>query len=49
MAGMMVFSSLAEAIRQGFQLYDRTPDGYVVRIKTASGWAMAIVACKSGR
>lgn len=46
MAGLMVFKSLADALRAGFQVYDRTPDGYLVRTKTASGWAMALVSCR---
>jgi hypothetical protein len=45
MGGLMVFTSMAEAIRQGFAVYDRTRDGYLVRIKTASGWATALVVC----
>jgi len=47
MAGLMVFRSLADALRAGFQIYDRTPDGYLVRTRTATGWAMAIVTCKT--
>jgi predicted transcriptional regulator len=43
MPGLRIFSSLAEAIRAGYQVYDRLPDGYLVRTKTSSGWAMAIV------
>jgi len=43
MAGMMVFRSLSEALRHGYQISDRTQAGYVVRIKTAGGWAMALV------
>jgi hypothetical protein len=46
MAGLMVFKSLADALRAGFQIYDRTPEGYLVRTKTSSGWAMALVTCK---
>ncbi|MBV9647894.1 MAG: hypothetical protein JO043_10560 [Candidatus Eremiobacteraeota bacterium] len=46
MAGLMVFKSLADALRAGFQVYDRTPDGYLVRTKTQTGWAMALVCCK---
>ena len=46
MAGLMVFKSLADALRAGFQVYDRTPDGYLVRTKTQTGWAMALVSCK---
>ncbi len=43
MSGLMVFTSLADALRAGFQVYDRTPDGYLVRTKTPSGWALALV------
>lgn len=40
---MRVFYSLVEAVQAGFQVYDRTPTGYLVRIRTESGWALAIV------
>jgi hypothetical protein len=40
---MMVFQSVEEAIRAGFEVYDRTSEGYLVRTKTARGWALAIV------
>lgn len=46
MQGLVVFKSLADALRAGYQIYDRTETGYVVRTKTAAGWAMAIVTCK---
>ncbi len=46
MAGLMVFKSLADALRAGFQIYDRTTEGYLVRTRTANGWAMALVTCK---
>jgi hypothetical protein len=46
MSGLMVFKSLADALRAGFQIYDRTQDGYLVRTRTANGWAMAIVTCR---
>jgi hypothetical protein len=41
--GLLVFSSLAEAFRAGFQIYDRTPTGYLVRTRMTSGWAFALV------
>jgi len=47
MSGLMVFDSLADALRAGFQIYDRTHDGYLVRTRTANGWAMALVNCKN--
>jgi len=43
MAGLVVFRSVEEAIRAGFEVYDRTSDGYLVRTRTARGWALAIV------
>lgn len=43
MAGIMVFDTLAEAVRRGFRIYDRTPDGYVVQRQTESGLALALV------
>lgn len=43
MAGLIIFKSLAEALRMGYQIYDKTPEGYLVRIKTDHGWAMALV------
>ena len=47
MAGLVVFHSVAEALAAGFQIYDRTPDGYLVRKSTEQGWAMALVICKT--
>ena len=43
MAGIMVFETLAEAVRLGFRIYDRMPDGYVVQRRTESGLALALV------
>jgi hypothetical protein len=43
MAGIVVFSSVSEALRAGFQIYDRTSSGYLVRTRTARGWALALV------
>jgi hypothetical protein len=41
MRGLLVFNSLAEALRAGFHLYERTDRGYLVRARTAGGWALA--------
>lgn len=43
MAGLEIFRSLADALRAGYQVYDRTTDGYLVRTRTASGWEIAMV------
>lgn len=47
--GLMVFNSLAEAVRMGFEVYDRMPDGYIVRTRTDRGWAMAIVQAREAK
>lgn len=47
--GLLTFSSLSEALKAGYQLFDKTPDGYLVRIKQNAGWAMALVVCKLGQ
>lgn len=43
MSGLVVFKSIAEALRAGYHVLDRTPEGYLVRTRTSRGWAMAIV------
>jgi hypothetical protein len=43
MAGIMVFDSVRAALRAGFTVYDRTSYGYLVRTRTARGWALAVV------
>lgn len=43
MAGIVTFTSLADAINQGFHVYDKTPHGYVVRKRTPAGMAFALV------
>jgi hypothetical protein len=48
MQGILCFPTIEEAIRAGFTLYDRTPQGYIVRQLTPAGWALAIVG-ESGR
>lgn len=42
MNGVMVFNSLSEAIRNGFQVCGEYSEGYLVRTRTERGWAMAI-------
>jgi hypothetical protein len=46
MQGLLVFTSPDEAIGAGFQVWDRTHDGYLVRIRTAHGWALAVAKYK---
>jgi hypothetical protein len=45
-AGIRVFYSLREAIAAGYQVYDRTPKGWLVRTRTPNGFALAIVVMK---
>ena len=45
MPGIQVFKTLADALRAGYTVFDRTSDGYLVRTRTATGWAMALVIC----
>ena len=40
---MTIFRSLAEAIRQGYEIYDRTAEGYPVRTRIGNAWALALV------
>jgi hypothetical protein len=40
--GIVVFDSLAQAIRAGYQVIDRTSDGFLVRTRPEAGWAIAI-------
>jgi len=44
--GIVVFSSLAEALKNGFELYDRTREGYLVRAWSSHGWAFALALCE---
>jgi hypothetical protein len=46
MQGIVVFKSISEALRAGYHVYDRTEHGYLVRTRTASGWAFAIAKLK---
>ena len=46
--GLQVFATLADALRAGFQVYDRRPEGYLVRTRTLTGWAYAIARMKEG-
>lgn len=40
---MLIFHTLTDAIKAGFQVYDRTASGYLVRTRTSAGWALALV------
>ena len=44
MSGLQVFTTVAATIRAGFEVYDRTEYGWLLRIRLASGlYAQAIV------
>jgi Ca2+-binding EF-hand superfamily protein len=43
MQGLLVLESMAEAIAKGFEFFDRTSDGYIVRKKTSVGYMLALV------
>ena len=43
MNGIQVFHSINEALRAGFQVYDKTREGYLVRIQQKGQWAFALV------
>jgi hypothetical protein len=43
MAGIVVFSSVRAALNAGFEIYDHNAEGYLARIRTAAGWALALV------
>lgn len=43
MQGLLTFRSLGAAVRAGYQVCERTEDGYLVRMRMRQGWAMALV------
>jgi hypothetical protein len=49
MQGILTFKSILAALRAGYEPYDRTEHGYLVRTKTAKGWALALVICNTTR
>ena len=44
--GLMVFKTVADAIRAGYEIYDKTDFGYLCRTRTSNGWAMAMIILK---
>jgi len=45
--GIKVFATLEEALKAGFVLFDRIPDGYLVRKDQGNNFALAIVKLKA--
>ncbi len=48
MSGLVVFTSLREALNAGYHVYERTERGYLARLRTDGGWALALVECLPG-
>ncbi len=49
MTGIKVFTSLEEAQKAGFVVFDRIPDGYLVRKDFGQTFALAIVKLKPSK
>jgi hypothetical protein len=47
--GITVFRSVADAMRHGYEIWDRTEYGYLARTRTARGYAFAIVVVRNAR
>lgn len=43
MSGLVVFTSVREALSAGYQIYGKTENGYLARMRTDRGWALALV------
>jgi hypothetical protein len=44
-SGITVLRTIGEALWAGFEIYDRTATGYVVRARVNGCWQMALVEC----
>ena len=47
--GLLVFRNLAEAVRNGFQPFEKIAEGYLVQTCTDAGWAFALVSSEGDR
>lgn len=43
MSGVVVFNSVREALAAGYHIYGKTEDGYLARLRTPAGWALAVI------
>lgn len=43
MSGVVVFHSVREALSAGYQIYGKSEAGYLARIRTERGWALALI------
>jgi lipid-binding SYLF domain-containing protein len=41
--GIVVFGSVREALDAGYHIYGRTDEGYLARLRTERGWALAVI------
>ena len=41
--GIIVFNSVRDALQAGYHIYGKTGDGYLARMRTERGWALAII------
>ena len=48
-SGIRVFTSLEEALALGYEVYDKTANGYLVRILLGERWALALVDLRRNR
>ena len=46
MTGVVVFSSLREALNAGYHIYGKSERGYLARLRTDAGWALALIDCR---
>jgi hypothetical protein len=44
--GVVVFTSVRDALKAGYHIYGKTDGGYLARIRTDSGWALALVVIR---
>lgn len=41
--GIVVFRSVRDALNAGYHIYGKTDEGYLARMRTDRGWALALV------
>ncbi len=41
--GIVIFGSIRDALDAGYQIYAKTDDGYLARLRTERGWALAFI------
>ena len=47
--GITVFNTVAAAMREGFEIWDRTEYGHLARTRTAAGFAFAMVVLRAAK